>query len=211
MTLNRFIEHTNLRVTATPSAILKICQEAKQYQFHGVCINGCYVSLAKKELQESDVKIISVIGFPLGAMSTTAKMEEAKQNLNDGADEIDMVLNLGWLKGQCLEKVENDIAAVKMVVGDKPLKVILETCYLTNTEKVKACELAQNAGADFIKTSTGFGSKGATLADVQLLKSTVGNSMRIKASGGIKTREQAESFIQAGACRIGTSSGINLI
>ncbi len=211
MTLHTFIEHTNLQVTATPSAISKLCQEAKEYQFHGVCVHGCYVSLAQKELQGSDVKIVSVIGFPLGAMSSAAKMEEAKQNLSDGADEIDMVLNLGWLKGQCFEKVENDIAAVKMVVSDHPLKVILETCYLTDTEKVKACELAQQAGADFVKTSTGFGTGGATLADVQLLKTTVGDNMGIKASGGIKTHQQAERFIQAGASRIGTSSGIDLL
>ncbi len=191
--------------------IQKLCDEAKTQGFYAVCVNGCHVSLAKKALENSKVKLAAVIGFPLGAMSTKTKVFEAKDCVLNGADEIDMVINIGWLKSKMYEAVGNEIQAIKLAIGDKILKVILETCYLTDAEKEKACSLSVEAGADFVKTSTGFGSGGATFEDVILMKRVVGNKAKIKASGGIKDKETALKYIELGVSRIGTSSGPTLL
>ncbi|MDO6597209.1 deoxyribose-phosphate aldolase [Oceanihabitans sp. 2_MG-2023] len=209
MELNKYIDHTLLKATATKEDILQICKEAKEYNFFSVCINSCYVTLVKEELKNTTVKTCSVIGFPLGAMSTNAKVAETKQALKDGADEIDMVLNIGLLKSQDYEAVSQDIEAVKKVIPNHTLKVILETCYLEEKEIIKASELAINSGADFIKTSTGFGTGGATIKDVTLMKSVIKNGdTKIKASGGIRDTKTAITYINLGVDRIGTSNGI---
>lgn len=208
MQIQDYIDHTLLKPTAIPSDIEKLCQEAKDYKFQAVCVNGCYTKFAKEQLKNSQVKLAVVVGFPLGAMSTESKVFEAKDSVANGADEIDMVINLGWLKSGKLELVEREISEIKKAIGQKVLKVIIETCYLTQDEKIKACELAVKAGADFVKTSTGFGEGGATLEDVKLMKKVVGNKAKIKASGGIKNRATALKFISLGVSRIGTSSGI---
>lgn len=211
MAIARYIDHTNLKATATPSDIKKLCQEALTYQFYAVCLNGCYVSLAKEVLQNSNVKVAAVIGFPLGAMSTEAKIFEAKDCVQNGADEIDMVINVGWLKAKKFDALRDEIKAIKEAIGDTILKVILETCYLTNEEKEMACTLSVEANADFVKTSTGFGTGGATLDDVQLMKRIVGDNAKIKASGGIKDKTTALQYIELGVSRIGTSSGPTLL
>jgi len=209
--LNTYIDHTLLKPTATKNDIIKLCEEAKQYQFFSVCVNSCYVSLAKKQLKNSNVKVCSVIGFPLGSMSTEAKVAEAKSVLSNGADEIDMVINLGFLKSKDFDAVWKDIEAVKNIMPHQVLKVILETCYLEELEIIKASELAIQSGADFIKTSTGFGTGGATIHDVKLMKSVAKNEAKIKASGGIKDAKTALSYISIGVERIGTSSGITIV
>ena len=210
--LNTYIDHTLLKATATEQDIINLCNEAKTHQFFSVCVNSCYVSLAKAELENSNVKVCSVIGFPLGAMSTKAKVEETKQALKDGADEIDMVLNIGFLKSKNFDAVWQDIEAVKQVMPHNTLKVILETCYLEEIEIIKASELAINSGADFIKTSTGFGTGGATIHDVKLMKSVAEKcNVKIKASGGIRDTKTAKDYIEAGAERIGTSNGIAIV
>lgn len=211
MELNKYIDHTELKPTATPKAIQTLCQEAKDYDFYAVCVHGCHLDLVQKELENSNVKIAAVVGFPLGAMSISAKVSEAEDYIKRGADEIDMVINIGWLKYKDLEKVEEDIKAVKEAIGEKVLKVIIETGYLTTDEKKNACRLALSAGADFVKTSTGFGEGGATLEDVQLMKDTVGGEMKIKASGGIRDKKTALEFIELGVDRIGASSGIAIV
>lgn len=211
MELNKYIDHTLLKAQASPEEILNLCEEAKSYEFFSVCVNSCYVSLAKKHLADTPVKICSVIGFPLGAMSTESKVYEAKQALLDGADEIDMVINIGWLKGKEFDKVWQDIESVKKVMPNNTLKVILETCYLEEIEIIKASELAILSGADFIKTSTGFGTGGATIHDVKLMKSVAGEKIKIKASGGIKNTQTAQEYIDLGVSRIGTSSGIAIV
>ncbi len=208
MQIQDYIDHTLLKPTAIPSDIEKLCQEAKDYKFQAVCVNGCFTKFAKEQLKNSQVKLAVVVGFPLGAMSTESKVFEAKDSVANGADEIDMVINLGWLKSGKLELVEREISEIKKAIGNKVLKVIIETCYLTQDEKIKACELAVKAGADFVKTSTGFGEGGATLEDVKLMKKVVGNKAKIKASGGIKNRATALKYISLGVSRIGTSSGI---
>ena len=208
MQIQDYIDHTLLKPTAIPSDIEKLCQEAKDYKFQAVCVNGCYTKFAKEQLKNSQVKLAVVVGFPLGAMSTESKVFEAKDSVANGADEIDMVINLGWLKSGKLELVEREISEIKKAIGNKVLKVIIETCYLTQDEKIKACVLAVKAGADFVKTSTGFGEGGATLEDVKLMKEVVGNKAKIKASGGIKNRATALKYISLGVSRIGTSSGI---
>ncbi|AUP77577.1 deoxyribose-phosphate aldolase [Flavivirga eckloniae] len=211
--INNYIDHTLLKASATTTEIGKLCEEAKLYKFHSVCVNSCYVSLAKELLEYSDVKICSVVGFPLGAMSTKAKVAEATQALSDGADEIDMVINIGLLKGKDFDGVWKDIEAVKKHMPNNTLKVILETCYLDELEIIKASELAIQSGADFIKTSTGFGTEGATLNDVKLMKSVCSDSTstKIKASGGIKDHETALKYINLGVDRLGTSSGIAIV
>ncbi len=210
--LNKYIDHTLLKASATKSDIIKLCNEAISHNFFSVCVNSCYVSLAKAELKNSDVKVCSVIGFPLGAMSTTAKVEETKQALKDGADEIDMVLNLGFLKSLDFETVLKDIQAVKYVMPNHVLKVILETCYLNDEELTKASQLAIKAGADFIKTSTGFGTVGATVEAVKLMKNAINNgTTKIKASGGIRDTKTALQYINLGVERIGTSNGIAIV
>lgn len=209
--LNTYIDHTLLKATATKNDIIKLCEEAKAYSFFSVCVNSCYVALAKSELKNSQVKICSVIGFPLGAMSTQTKVEEAKTALREGADEIDMVLNVGLLKSKDFDAVWKDIEAVKNIMPNNILKVILETCYLEDLEIIKASELAIQSGADFIKTSTGFGTGGATIHDVKLMKSVTNNEVKIKASGGIKDAKTALEYINLGVKRLGTSSGIAII
>lgn len=209
--LNTYIDHTQLKPTASKNDIIKLCEEAKTYHFFSVCVNSCYVALAKSELKNSNIKVCCVIGFPLGAMSTQAKVSEAKLALNDGADEIDMVINVGLLKSKDFDAVWKDIEAVKTIMPNNILKVILETCYLEELEIIKASELAIQSGADFIKTSTGFGNGGATIHDVKLIKTVAKNKAKIKASGGIKDAKIALAYINVGADRLGTSSGIAIV
>ena len=211
MEINKYIDHTVLKATTTPKDIEKLCNEAKEYKFYSVCVNGCYVPLCKKLLVNTDVKVAAVIGFPLGAMSTEAKVYEAKKCIEDGANEIDMVINVGMLKAKEYDYVREEIRQIKEAIGTNVLKVIIETCYLTDDEKVKACELAVEAKADFVKTSTGFGTNGATFEDVALMKKTVGNRAKVKASGGVKSYETAVKYIELGAERLGTSSGIQIM
>lgn len=209
--LSQYIDHTNLKATATKNDIIALCNEAKTYRFFSVCVNSSYVALAKSALQDSTVKVCCVVGFPLGAMSTTGKVEETKQALKDGAEEIDLVLNIGLLKSEDFKSVKNDIKAVKACLPDLVLKVILETCYLEDSEIVTASELAIKAGADFIKTSTGFGTAGANLHDINLMLNAANGSALVKASGGIKDYETAIKYINLGVKRIGTSSGIAIV
>ncbi len=211
MKLNTYIDHTLLKATATKQDIIHLCNEAKHYQFHSVCVNSCYTHLATLELQHSNVKVCCVVGFPLGAMSTEAKVAETKQALIDGAQEIDMVLNIGWLKSNDYNAVYNDIKAVKACMPNTILKVILETGYLNDQNIIKASELAIKAGADFIKTSTGFGNRGANLHDIKLMKEVAQNKTKIKASGGIRDYKTALEYINLGVQRIGTSSGIAIV
>ena len=208
MQIQDYIDHTLLKPTATISDIEKLCKEAIDHKFYAVCVNGCYTKQAKKRLQGSKVKLAVVIGFPLGAMSTESKVFEAQDGIAHGADEVDMVINVGWMKSGKFNLVQREISNIKKAIGAKVLKVIIETCYLTKEEKIKACELALDAGADFVKTSTGFGTGGATLKDVKLMKDVVGSKAKIKASGGIKDRATALKYIALGVSRIGTSSGI---
>ncbi|MDT0677259.1 deoxyribose-phosphate aldolase [Autumnicola musiva] len=211
MQLNNYIDHTNLKPVANQQDIINLCKEAKEHLFYAVCVNGCYVKLAGEALKGSKVKIAAVIGFPLGAMDTGSKIFEAKECIANGADEIDMVINIGELKDGNLKFVEDEISEIKKAIGTKILKVIIETCYLDDDEKRAACTCALKASADFVKTSTGFGNGGATPEDVKIMKSIVGDKMQIKASGGIKDRKTAEKYIELGASRLGTSSGISLI
>lgn len=209
--LSPYIDHTILKATATPEDIEVLCKEAKEHHFYAVCVNGCYVGLASSLLKSSQVKVAAVVGFPLGAMSTNAKIAEAKDCVENGADEIDMVINIGKLKAGKYEEVENEIALIKSEIGEVILKVIIETCYLTDDEKEQACIAARNAKANFVKTSTGFGTAGATIDDVKLMKAVVGDQLQVKASGGIKDAATAKEFIEAGADRLGTSTGINIV
>lgn len=211
MQINKYIDHTLLKATATKKDIIQICKEAKQYNFYAVCVNGCYVELVKQNLQNTDVKIAAVIGFPLGAMATEAKVFEAKDCIQKGASEIDMVINVGKLLDNDTDYVQHEIKSIKEAIGNNVLKVILETCYLTDKQIAMACELAVNAGADFVKTSTGFGTNGATLEHVELMKKVVKENAQIKASGGIKNIEIAKKYIALGATRLGTSSGVMLV
>jgi deoxyribose-phosphate aldolase len=211
MDLRDYIDHTLLKATATSDQIINLCNEAKSYRFYAVCVNGCHVSLAKKELDNSNVKVAAVIGFPLGAMSTQSKLDEVRDCLDQGADEIDMVINIGKLKEGDHSYVEEEIASIKKTMGEKPLKVIFETCYLNEDEIRRCCKLAMSAGADFVKTSTGFGSRGATKEDVIIMKEVVGEHVRIKASGGIRDAQTAKEYIELGVDRIGTSSGIEIV
>ncbi|MCK0146815.1 deoxyribose-phosphate aldolase [Arenibacter sp. F26102] len=211
MQFENFIDHTLLKPTATEEDIRLLCAEALNYKFYAVCIKGCYLSLAKELLRGTKVKLVAVVGFPLGAMSTRAKVQEAEDYMEQGADELDMVLNIGWLKSGKFSVVEDEITQVKKVLGSDVLKVILETCYLTEEEKRMACTLAVNAKADFVKTSTGFGPGGATLEDVVLMKSVIKNKIKIKASGGIKDAATAKRYIDLGVSRIGTSSGVAIV
>lgn len=206
--LNSYIDHTNLKPEAQLDDIKKLVDEAVANDFYSVCVNGTYV----KDIKEynKDVKIAVVVGFPLGAMTTRAKAYEAKCAIEDGASEIDMVIAIGRLKDKDYDYVLDDIKAVKEAIGDKTLKVIIETCLLTDEEKIKACELSEKAGADFVKTSTGFSTGGASLADVSLMKKTVGDRLKVKASGGIHTRDEAISLVEAGADRIGASKSIEI-
>ena len=211
MKLNQYIDHTILKANATESDVVQLCEEARQHEFFSVCINSAWVPTARKLLAGSPVKVCSVIGFPLGAMSTAAKVFEAKQAVADGADEIDMVINVGWLKDGKDDAVREEIQAIKEAVGSRVLKVIIETCYLSDAEKVRACQLSVEAGADFVKTSTGFGTGGATVEDVQLMLDKVQGKTKVKASGGVRDAEAAKKYIEMGVMRLGTSNGIKIV
>ena len=211
MKVNKFIDHTILKAAATKEDVKKLCDEAKKYGFYSVCVNGANVEYAFNQVKDSDVKVAAVVGFPLGAMATDVKVFEAKKAIEDGASEIVMVINVGALKDRNYDCVENEIRKIKEAIGNNILKVIIETCYLTDEEKVKACELSVNANADFVKTSTGFGTGGATFEDVELMKKTVGDKAQVKASGGVKDFETAKKYIELGATRLGTSSGIAIV
>ena len=211
MQINKYIDHTILKADAPKSKVQQIIDEAKKYDFMSVCINPTWVSYASQELKDSDVKVCTVIGFPLGASTSAVKAFEAKDAIANGADEIDMVINIGALKSRNLKLVEDDIKAVVEASGSKLVKVIIETCLLTDEEKVEACQLAKLAGADFVKTSTGFSTGGATIEDIELMREAVGPIMGVKASGGARTLEAAKAFIKAGATRIGTSSGVAIM
>lgn len=210
--LAKYIDHTLLKANATPEQIAKICEEARTYDFASVCVNSCYAGLVTELLKGSDVKTCCVVGFPLGAMLPAAKAFETSAAIEAGATEIDTVINVGALKAGNTQFVQEDIeAVVKAAKGKAIVKVIIETCLLTDEEKVTACLLAKAAGADFVKTSTGFSTAGATVADVALMKKTVGDEMQVKAAGGIRDYETAMAMIQAGADRIGASAGIAIV
>ena len=211
MNLNQYIDHTVLKANATEADIVQLCEEARTHAFFSVCVNSAWVPTAKALLVGSPVKVCSVIGFPLGAMSTAAKVFEAKQAVADGAAEIDMVINVGWLKDGERDAVREEIRAIKQAIGANVLKVIIETCYLTDAEKVLACTLAVEAGADFVKTSTGFGTGGATVEDVQLMLDTVNGKALVKASGGVRDVEAATRYVAMGVKRLGTSNGIKIV
>lgn len=211
MKYNKLIDHTILKPDASIEAIKKICQEAKEYNFMSVCVNPAYISLCKEELKGSDVKVCTVIGFPLGATLPQVKALETREAVMEGADEIDMVINVTMLKAKNDDYVYQEIEKVRRSCVGKVLKVIIETCLLTDEEKVRACLLAKKAGADFVKTSTGFSTGGATVHDVALMRKTVGEDMGVKASGGVRTHEDLLAMVEAGANRIGTSAGPKII
>ncbi|PID56587.1 deoxyribose-phosphate aldolase [candidate division KSB3 bacterium] len=210
--LAQYIDHTILAPDATEEAVGKICSEALQYHFKSVCINSSHVAYVSGKLQRSGVQTCSVVGFPLGAALSQAKAFETRQAIADGAGEIDMVLNIGALKSGDVKTVEDDIRAVRRATrGTTILKVILETCLLTDAEKVLACEISKNAGADFVKTSTGFSKGGATVEDIALMRRAVGPEMGVKASGGIRDASKALAMIHAGATRLGTSASVAIV
>jgi deoxyribose-phosphate aldolase len=211
MLATKLFDHTILKADATKEDVKKVCEEAMAYSFCSVCVNSYYVPYVAELLHGSDVKICTVVGFPLGAMSTRAKALEAKIAVMDGADEVDMVINIGALKDKDYDVVLEDIKAVKEACGNALLKVIIETCILTDEEKIKACELSKEANADFVKTSTGFSTAGAKVEDVRLMRDTVGNDMGVKASGGIHDKEFANALVEAGASRLGTSATIKIV
>ena len=211
--ITKFIDHTLLKPEATPAEIEKLCKEAKEYHFAAVCVNPPYVKQCAQLLRGTAVNVCAVVGFPLGAHTTETKVFETKQAIADGAREIDMVINIGALKAKQSDFVRDDIRAVcdAAHAGGAILKVIIEAALLTDDEKVRACELAQDAGADFVKTSTGFGPGGATVHDVALMARTVGGQLGVKAAGGIRNYEQAQAMIAAGATRIGASAGVKIV
>lgn len=211
MLATKLFDHTILKADATKEDVKKVCEEAMAYSFCSVCVNSYYVPYVAELLHGSDVKICTVVGFPLGAMSTRAKALEAKIAVMDGADEVDMVINIGALKDKDYDVVLEDIKAVKEACGNALLKVIIETCLLTDEEKIKACELSKEANADFVKTSTGFSTAGAKVEDIKLMRETVGNDMGVKASGGIHDKEFANALVEAGASRLGTSATIKIV
>ncbi len=211
MNLAKMIDHTLLKSAATRPDIEKLCNEARQYGFCSVCVNPFWVSYARELLQGCDVKVCTVIGFPLGANTSTVKAFEAAEAVKNGADEIDMVINIGALRNREYDTVLKDIQAVRQACEGHTLKVIIETSQLTDEEKVKACELATQAHADFVKTSTGFVGGGATVADVALMRRSITPAMQVKASGGVRTRADAQAMTAAGASRIGASSSIHII
>lgn len=211
--LAKYIDHTILNPDAKDEDIVRICAEAKKFDVASVCVNSSMIPLAKKELEGTEVKPIAVVGFPFGAGNTVGKVAETKQTIKDGAEEIDMVINIGALRDGKYDFVREDIKAVTDVAHEvgKLIKVIIETAYLTDEEKVKACELSKEAGADFVKTSTGYGGGGATVEDVKLMRATVGEDVGVKASGGIHTFEEAVRMIEAGASRIGMSRTVDIL
>ncbi|BBO00345.1 deoxyribose-phosphate aldolase [Sporolactobacillus terrae] len=210
--LASYIDHTVLKPEATEAEIIRITDEAKKFGFASVCINPCWVRLAADQLKNSKTKVCTVIGFPLGASTSEAKAFETKDAIAKGADEVDMVINIGALKSGQTDAVESDIGAVVAAANKQALvKVIIEACLLSDDEKVLACQLAVQAGADYVKTSTGFSSGGATVKDVALMRKTVGSGIGVKAAGGIHSKADAEAMIEAGASRIGASSGVKII
>lgn len=211
MKLSKYIDHTLLKADTSVLDIKRLCKEAIDYDFKSVCINPCNIEICKEELKNSDVLVCTVIGFPLGAMSTESKIFEAKDAIQKGADEIDMVINVGRLKDKDFTYCINEIKRIKEVCNEKVLKVIIETCLLKNEEIVNACNCVIDAGADFVKTSTGFSTAGATFEGIKLMKVTVKDNCLIKAAGGVKTHEDMLKMIELGANRIGTSSGTKLI
>ena len=211
MKLNKYIDHTLLKPDASQEQIETLIEEAKKYDFASVCVNPTWVSFAAQALKATDVKVCTVIGFPLGANTPELKAFETSDAIQNGANEVDMVINIGALKSRNFDLVERDIRAVVEAAKGTLVKVIIETCLLTDDEKVKACQIAQKAGADFVKTSTGFSTGGATVADVALMRKTVGPDMGVKASGGARSYEDALAFIKAGVTRIGASSGVAIM
>lgn len=211
MKYNKLIDNTLLKPDATSDQIIELCNESMKFDFMSVCINPSFIPLAKKTLKGSNVLVCTVIGFPLGSMTTESKVFETKDALNKGAEEIDMVINISRLKEHDDEYVKNEISEIKKACGDHTLKVIIETCLLTDEEKIRACKLAKEAGANFVKTSTGFSKWGAKVEDVKLMRETVGKEMGVKASGGVRTHEELLAMVEAGATRIGTSSGAKLM
>ncbi|WP_191859983.1 deoxyribose-phosphate aldolase [Hanstruepera ponticola] len=211
MKINNYIDHTLLKPSATQKDIRNLCAEAKKHRFYAVCVNSSYVAYAKQLVSKSNVKVCTVVGFPLGASTTETKVFEAKQAIAQGADEIDMVMNIGMMKSENFVSVYKDIRDVKLAIGKTPLKVIIEISELSKNEIVKAAQICLDAKADFIKTSTGFSKGGATLTAVKMIKKTIRNQAKIKASGGIRDLETAKKYIDLGADRIGTSSGVNIL
>lgn len=211
MSLAKYIDHTILKANATRAQVEKLCDEAAEHGFASVCVNSCWVTLAAERLVGSGVNVCTVIGFPLGAMSTEGKAAEAAAAVSDGAAELDMVINIGWLVAGEDELVRRDIEAVVASAEGRCVKVIIETCLLDDEQIVRACELSVEAGATFVKTSTGFSTGGATVHDVALMAKTVAGRCKVKASGGIHTAAEAQAMIDAGADRIGTSSGIAIV
>ncbi|SDG97234.1 deoxyribose-phosphate aldolase [Psychroflexus sediminis] len=209
--MNTYIDHTLLTADTTLKQIHNLCEEAIAYKFATVCINSSYVESAAEILKDSDVKVCTVVGFPLGASSTKAKVEEAQQAIADGASEIDMVIHQGKLKAKDYDYIKADISAVKNAIGSHTLKVILEICNLNDEEIAKASKIADTAGADFVKTSTGFGSHGATLEAIRIMKANISNHVQIKASGGIRDAKTAQQYIELGVTRIGASAGIAIV
>ncbi|MGO2244663.1 MAG: deoxyribose-phosphate aldolase [Pseudolactococcus laudensis] len=211
MNLNKYIDHTVLKADTPKAKVQQIIDEAIQYDFMSVCINPTWVSFAAEKLAATDVKVCTVIGFPLGANMSAVKALEASEAIKNGADEVDMVINIGAAKDGDWDLVESDIQAVVDASGDVLTKVIIETSLLTDEEKVKACQAAVRAGADFVKTSTGFSTAGATVADIALMRQTVGPDLGVKASGGVRSIADAQAMIDAGATRLGTSNGVDIM
>lgn len=210
--LSQYIDHTQLKPETIKEEIDKIIKEAKEYNFASICINPSWVAYSYQKLKDTNVKVCTVVGFPLGATTTETKVFETKQAIKNGATEIDMVLNIGQLKANNDSFVIQDMKSVVQAAGDQTIvKVIIETSLLSNEEKVRACKLAEQAGAHFVKTSTGFSDGGATIADVKLMKETVGEHMEVKASGGIRDLATTKQMIEAGATRIGASAGVSII
>ncbi|WP_027063558.1 deoxyribose-phosphate aldolase [Mesoplasma seiffertii] len=211
MKLNKYIDHTLLKPEATKAQIVKLCDEAKEHDFATVCVNSFWTKFAKTQLKGTNVGVTTVIGFPLGACSTATKVFETTQAIADGSDEIDMVVNIGALKDQDYQTVLADMQAVKQAAKNKIVKCIMENCLLSKTEIVKACELAVEAGLDYVKTSTGFNSSGATVEDVALMFKTVNGKALVKAAGGVRNHQDAMAMIDAGANRLGTSGGVAIV
>ncbi|MCL2425079.1 MAG: deoxyribose-phosphate aldolase [Oscillospiraceae bacterium] len=210
--LNKFIDHTLLKTAATKEEVKKLCDEARENNFMSVCVNPSYVELSCEYLKGCDVKVCTTIGFPLGATTTNTKVFEAKEAVDNGAEEVDMVINVGALKNRDWGYVKTDIESVAKAVQPRALlKVIIETCLLTDDEKVRVCDICKTVGVDFVKTSTGFSTGGATVEDVALMRKTVGSEVGVKASGGVKDAASAKAMIDAGANRLGTSSGIAIV
>lgn len=211
MEINKYIDHTNLKPTSTMRDIEKLCDEAIKYHFASVCVHPYYVSLAANILKDTDVDVCTVVGFPLGANTTSTKAYEAIEAINNGADEIDMVINIGALKNKDYDYIKEEIEEIRDSIDGKTLKIIIETCYLTEEEIIKMTQICNETFVNFIKTSTGYGTKGATLEDVSIINKHKNEILELKVSGGIKTYEQATQFIESGATRIGTSSGIDIM